>query len=85
MVWSRLLNEGNSCSYVMLTLAFAGATNFRGQFVFTGEGQGNDTAPSLYLMNPVEPYNTTGEQRLNPRRRNRWLVLSKLIELTTYP
>ncbi|KAL2415640.1 hypothetical protein ABEF95_004561 [Exophiala dermatitidis] len=36
-----------------------GATNFRGQFVFTGEGQGNDTAPSLYVMNPVEPYNTT--------------------------
>ncbi|KEF56750.1 gluconolactonase [Exophiala aquamarina CBS 119918] len=36
-----------------------GATNYRGQFVFTGEGQGNDTAPALYVMNPVEPYNTT--------------------------
>jgi len=39
----------------------AGATNYQGQIVFTGEGQGNDTAPALYLMNPEEPYNTTGE------------------------
>lgn len=37
-----------------------GATNYRGEFVFTGEGQGNDTAPALYVMNPREPYNTTG-------------------------
>lgn len=36
-----------------------GATNYRGQIVFTGEGQGNETAPALYLMNPREPYNTT--------------------------
>lgn len=37
-----------------------GATNYRGQIVFTGEGQGNDTPPALFVMNPVEPYNTTG-------------------------
>lgn len=36
-----------------------GATNYRGQIAFTGEGQGNDTAPAIYLMNPVEPYNAT--------------------------
>lgn len=36
-----------------------GATNFRGQLVFTGEGQGTEVAPSLYLMDPHEPYNST--------------------------
>ncbi|KAJ9499454.1 hypothetical protein LTR99_009622 [Exophiala xenobiotica] len=36
-----------------------GATNYRGQFVYTGEGQGNDTAPALFVMNPQPPYNTT--------------------------
>ncbi|KAK4946064.1 hypothetical protein LTR10_014866 [Elasticomyces elasticus] len=36
-----------------------GATNYRGQFAFTGEGQGNDIGPALYAVNPVEPYNTT--------------------------
>ncbi|RVX69668.1 hypothetical protein B0A52_06732 [Exophiala mesophila] len=36
-----------------------GATNYRGQILFTGEGQGDDTPPSLFIMNPVEPYNTT--------------------------
>lgn len=28
--------------------------------MFTGEGQGNNTGPALYAVNPVEPYNTTG-------------------------
>jgi gluconolactonase len=37
-----------------------GATNFRGQLIFTGEGQGEDIAPALYLMNPKEPYNSSG-------------------------
>jgi gluconolactonase len=37
-----------------------GATNFRGQLIFTGEGQGADIAPTLYLMNPKEPYNSSG-------------------------
>ncbi|OKO97311.1 Gluconolactonase [Penicillium subrubescens] len=36
-----------------------GATNYRGQFIFTGEGQGNNTPPALWLMNPQSPYNTT--------------------------
>ncbi|KAJ5682054.1 uncharacterized protein N7477_001994 [Penicillium maclennaniae] len=36
-----------------------GATNYRGQIVFTGEGQGNERPPSLWLMNPRKPYNTT--------------------------
>ena len=38
-----------------------GATRYRGQILFTGEGQGNETAPALYIMNPRPPYNTTGE------------------------
>ncbi|ERF72942.1 hypothetical protein EPUS_05023 [Endocarpon pusillum Z07020] len=36
-----------------------GATNYRGEIVFTSEGQGNSTAPGLWVMNPQEPYNTT--------------------------
>ncbi|KIW28508.1 uncharacterized protein PV07_08167 [Cladophialophora immunda] len=36
-----------------------GATQYRGQLLFTGEGQGNNTAPALYVVNPRPPYNTT--------------------------
>ncbi|XDG09417.1 hypothetical protein ABKA04_009032 [Annulohypoxylon sp. FPYF3050] len=36
-----------------------GGTNFRGHIVFTAEGQGDNKPPTLMLMNPVEPYNTT--------------------------
>ncbi|KAJ5468767.1 SMP-30/Gluconolaconase/LRE-like region [Penicillium sp. IBT 31633x] len=36
-----------------------GATNYRGEIIFTGEGQGDDKPPSLYVMNPQKPYNTT--------------------------
>lgn len=36
-----------------------GATNFRGEIALTGEGQGDDGAPALYLLNPEKPYNTT--------------------------
>lgn len=36
-----------------------GATNYRGQLIFTGEGQGADIPPALYVMNPEEPHNTT--------------------------
>ncbi|KAJ5155326.1 hypothetical protein N7492_008129 [Penicillium capsulatum] len=36
-----------------------GATNYRGQIIFTGEGQGDDKPPSLWVMNPQKPYNTT--------------------------
>lgn len=49
------------CSETFSLTSAAGATNYRGQIVFTGEGQGNETAPALYLMNPREPYNTTGK------------------------
>ncbi|KAJ5131135.1 SMP-30/Gluconolaconase/LRE-like region [Penicillium bovifimosum] len=36
-----------------------GATNYRGQIIFTGEGQGDNKAPALQVMNPKSPYNTT--------------------------
>ncbi|KAK4149826.1 hypothetical protein C8A00DRAFT_37576 [Chaetomidium leptoderma] len=36
-----------------------GATNYKGQLLFLGEGQGETTAPAMYLMNPEPPYNTT--------------------------
>lgn len=36
-----------------------GATNFRGNLLFTAEGRGDNLAPSLTLMNPNPPYNTT--------------------------
>ncbi|KAL0936740.1 evolved d-pantonohydrolase [Colletotrichum truncatum] len=36
-----------------------GGTNYKGNIIFAGEGQGDRIASALYLMNPVEPYNTT--------------------------
>lgn len=36
-----------------------GATNYRGQLVFTAEGQGPNLPSQLVVMNPQEPYNTT--------------------------
>jgi gluconolactonase len=36
-----------------------GATNYKGQIIFMGEGQGDNIAPAIYLLNPMEPYNTT--------------------------
>ncbi|OLN87725.1 Gluconolactonase 1 [Colletotrichum chlorophyti] len=36
-----------------------GGTNYKGQIIFAGEGQGDRIPSALYLMNPVEPYNTT--------------------------
>ncbi len=48
-------------SYISDTDCPAGGTNYRGEIVFAGEGQGDNTAPSLFVMNPVEPYNTTGK------------------------
>jgi gluconolactonase len=38
-----------------------GGTNYKGQIIFAGEGQGNDVASALYLMNPEPPYNTTSK------------------------
>ncbi|KAH6887108.1 lactonohydrolase [Thelonectria olida] len=36
-----------------------GGTNYKGQIIFAGEGQGADVPSALYLMNPESPYNTT--------------------------
>ncbi|KAK3329127.1 hypothetical protein B0H66DRAFT_540305 [Apodospora peruviana] len=36
-----------------------GATQYKGKLLFAAEGQGPKTAPGLFVMNPVEPYNTT--------------------------
>ncbi|KAJ5514964.1 SMP-30/Gluconolaconase/LRE-like region [Penicillium fimorum] len=36
-----------------------GATNYRGQIIFTGEGQGDNEPPALWVMNPKSPFNTT--------------------------
>ncbi|KAH7161828.1 lactonohydrolase [Dactylonectria macrodidyma] len=36
-----------------------GGTNYKGNIIFAGEGQGDDIASALYVMNPVSPYNTT--------------------------
>ncbi|CEI61929.1 unnamed protein product [Fusarium venenatum] len=34
-------------------------TNYKGQIIFAGEGQGENIPSALYLMNPERPYNTT--------------------------
>jgi gluconolactonase len=36
-----------------------GGTNYKGNILFTGEGMGNKTAPALYAVNPLPPYNAT--------------------------
>ncbi|KAK4686857.1 gluconolactonase, partial [Tremellales sp. Uapishka_1] len=43
-----------------------GATNFRGQLVYTGEGMGDNVPPALSLLNPVAPYNSTGRLNQHP-------------------
>ncbi|KAK4102322.1 calcium-dependent phosphotriesterase [Parathielavia hyrcaniae] len=43
-----------------------GGTNYQGQLLFLGEGQGESIAPAMYLMNPEPPYNTTGEAPIHP-------------------
>lgn len=45
----------------MLTQSNLGGTNYKGNIIFAGEGQGEKIPSALYLMNPVEPYNTTRE------------------------
>lgn len=42
------------------TNVLTGGTNYKGQIIFAGEGQGDRITSALYLMNPLEPYNTTG-------------------------
>lgn len=44
-----------------MLITYTGATNYKGNIIFTAEGQGDDKPSALYLMNPVEPYNTTGK------------------------
>ncbi|WRT64653.1 uncharacterized protein IL334_001587 [Kwoniella shivajii] len=59
--------KGNGTGFVNVTTVNSqtqvinpnGATNFRGKLVFTGEGQGNDIPPALYLVDPTPPYNAT--------------------------
>jgi len=57
--------ESCLCSGVeVLLTGQTGATNYQGQLVFTGEGMGDDIGPSLYLVNPRPPYNSTGKSPL---------------------
>jgi gluconolactonase len=48
------------CLFECLT-NHTGATLYRGQLLFTGEGQGNNTAPALYVVNPLPPYNSSSK------------------------
>lgn len=56
--------NGKLCYFMHVAMsnltAVVGGTNYRGQIIFTGEGQGNNKPPSLWVMNPHKPYNTTG-------------------------
>ncbi|KAK4190586.1 hypothetical protein QBC35DRAFT_490039 [Podospora australis] len=36
-----------------------GGTNYQGQLLFAGEGQGANIAPAIYLVNPKSPHNAT--------------------------
>ena len=38
-----------------------GCVQYKGQLLFAAEGQGDDKPASLIVMNPREPYNTTGK------------------------
>lgn len=38
-----------------------GGTNYKGNIIFAGEGQGNNVPSALYVMNPEAPYNTTSK------------------------
>jgi len=37
-----------------------GATNYKGNILFAAEGQGDNKPAELIILNPREPYNTTG-------------------------
>lgn len=43
-----------------MTLTSLGGTYYKGNIIFAGEGQGDNITSALYVMNPREPYNTTG-------------------------
>ncbi len=38
-----------------------GGTNYKGNIIFAGEGQGDNVPSALYVMNPLPPYNTTSK------------------------
>jgi gluconolactonase len=38
-----------------------GGTYYKGDIIFAGEGQGDEVPSSLFRMNPLPPYNTTGK------------------------
>lgn len=42
-----------------------GGTNYKGNIIFAGEGQGADVASALYVMNPLPPYNTSSKYYMN--------------------
>jgi len=42
----------------------SGATNYKNGLIFMAEGQGDDIPSAIYYLDPVPPYNTTGESRL---------------------
>lgn len=46
---------------VLLADEQKGAATYRGQLVYCAEGAGAANTSGLVVMNPVEPYNTTGE------------------------
>jgi hypothetical protein len=46
----------------------SGGTNYKGNMLFTGEGMGANIAPALFAVNPVPPYNSTGECCLQSRK-----------------
>jgi len=61
-----VINPNGQFDYMMtmrscILIRVTGGTNYRGNLVFTGEGQGDNIAPALYAVNPVSPYNSTGE------------------------
>jgi len=45
----------------MSLLTYLGGTNYKGNIIFTGEGQSDNVPSSLYLLNPEAPFNTTGK------------------------
>jgi len=47
-------------SHLLEAELMIGATNYMGKIAFMGEGQGENVAPAIYVMEPTPPYNTTG-------------------------
>ena len=48
--------------YFLTWLIFnKGATNYKGNIVYMAEGRGSNVPSALVVMNPVEPYNTSGK------------------------